>query len=147
MTRLEPAVSVYGTSRKLKPGSRLDDLTRWTGRCLAERGLPVRTGGGDGVMAGALEGFIQQRDSNVPTFHLTDTVGRRDLKTQAINIKLPWEQKLNPYAEVAHEVGTPLGLLYRELGLYINSLAVLPGGGGHRQRTVRSLGTRGPGPP
>lgn len=118
-----PAVSMYGTSRKIKPGSHEEELCQWVGYQLADRNIPVQTGGGDGVMSNVLEAYKERRGE-------TAEVDGLDLRTQAINIKLPWEQKLNPHVESSHEVQSSIGLLYRELGIYLNSvgLGVLTGG-------------------
>ena len=111
-----------------QPGSHVEDVSHWLGYQLAEQGVPVQTGGGDGVMSAVLEAYKERR-GELAEFQAG---GPGDLRTQAINIKLPWEQKLNDHVEVSHEVPASIGLLYRELGIYLNSvgIGILTGGVG-----------------
>ena len=76
-----PCVTVFGSARF---GSRTSyySLARATGRALAEAGFTVMTGGGPGIMEAANRGA---RDAGGPSL--------------GCNIRLPSEQKPNPYVD------------------------------------------------
>ena len=83
LLKLGAAVTVFG-------GARLDESNRYyrqaqeLGRLLGEQRIPVITGGGPGIMAGANRGCF-----GTPT----PSVG--------LNIDLPFEQAPNPYQDIA----------------------------------------------
>ena len=78
-----PAVSVFGSAR-VKEGSPVYDAAREVGRCFAQAGFAVVTGGGPGVMEAANRGA---RDG--------------DGLSVGFNIMLPHEQSGNPYCDVS----------------------------------------------
>ena len=78
-----PAVSVFGSAR-VEEGTPVYTAAREVGRCFAEAGFAVVTGGGPGVMEAANRGA---RDGNGLS------VG--------FNIRLPHEQAGNPYCDVS----------------------------------------------
>ena len=78
-----PAVSVFGSAR-VKEGSPVYDAAREVGRCFAQAGFAVVTGGGPGVMEAANRGA---RDG--------------DGLSVGFNIMLPHEQSGNPYCDIS----------------------------------------------
>ena len=78
-----PAVSVFGSARVLE-GSPVYDAAREVGRCFAEAGFAVVTGGGPGVMEAANRGARDGGGLSV-----------------GFNIRLPHEQAGNPYCDVS----------------------------------------------
>lgn len=76
-----PCVTVFGSAR-FGEQHRYYDMARRVGRFLAESGFTVMTGGGPGVMEGANRGAKEAGGRSV-----------------GCNIKLPMEQKPNPYLD------------------------------------------------
>ncbi len=83
LRNLGPAVSVFGSAR-VRPRDPSYQLGVRVGELLGQRGFAVITGGGGGVMEAANRGAVK--------------VGA---KSVGLNIKLPFEQKPNPYQNVA----------------------------------------------
>jgi uncharacterized protein (TIGR00730 family) len=79
-----PAVALFGSAR-LGEGSKAYSEARVVGKCFAEAGWAVVTGGGGGVMEGANRGAQEGGGLSV-----------------GFNIKLPHEQHSNPYLDIAH---------------------------------------------
>jgi uncharacterized protein (TIGR00730 family) len=77
-----PAVSVFGSARVVE-GTPLYVAAREVGRCFAEAGFAVVTGGGPGVMEAANRGARDAGGLSV-----------------GFNIRLPHEQEGNPYCDV-----------------------------------------------
>ncbi|MFA6027517.1 MAG: TIGR00730 family Rossman fold protein [Patescibacteria group bacterium] len=77
--KLEQDVTVFGSART-KPGSRYYEEAYKLGRLLGQHKYTVVTGGGPGIMEAANKGAFE--------------VGAKSL---GLNIKLPMEQRLNPY--------------------------------------------------
>jgi uncharacterized protein (TIGR00730 family) len=69
-------VTVFGSSR-IQPGDSMYEMAKLFGKKLAENGFMVITGGGGGIMQAANEGAGSENSFG-------------------INIRLPFEQKLNP---------------------------------------------------
>ncbi len=78
-----PAVSVFGSAR-VQEGSPEYTAAREVGRCFAEAGFAVVTGGGPGVMEAANRGARDGGGLSV-----------------GFNIRLPHEQAGNPYCDVS----------------------------------------------
>jgi uncharacterized protein (TIGR00730 family) len=104
-------VTVYGSAR-FKEGHQYYELARSMGKALAENGFTVMTGGGPGVMEAANRGA---KEGGGYSF--------------GCNIKLPFEQKLNPYVDGKVEFEF---FFTRKVILRKNSVAyvLMPGGFG-----------------
>jgi uncharacterized protein (TIGR00730 family) len=79
-----PAVAMFGSAR-VREGSEPYEAARTVGRCFAEAGWAVVTGGGPGVMEGANRGAREGGGLSV-----------------GFNIELPHEQHVNPYLDISH---------------------------------------------
>ena len=82
MSRVGPAVSVFGSSRADESDPYYEPA-RETGRLLVENNLAVITGGGGGIMEAANRGAYEAGGKSV-----------------GLNIELPFEQKPNEYLDV-----------------------------------------------
>jgi uncharacterized protein (TIGR00730 family) len=83
LSRVKHAVSIFGSART-KPDDPYYQKAELLARLLAEKGFGVITGGGPGVMAAANKGAAEAGGQSV-----------------GMNIRLPFEQKPNPYANVS----------------------------------------------
>src|SRR6185295_13430640 len=83
LSNLGPAVSVFGSAR-VKPRDTVYQLGMKVGELLGRSGFGVITGGGPGVMEAANRGAMKAGAQSV-----------------GLNIKLPFEQKPNPYQNIA----------------------------------------------
>jgi uncharacterized protein (TIGR00730 family) len=108
---LKNCVTVYGSAR-FHEGHRYYEKARAMGKKLAENGFTVMTGGGPGIMEAANRGAKEGGGISV-----------------GCNIKLPFEQKLNPYVD--HKVEFEF-FFTRKVILRKNSVAyvLMPGGFG-----------------
>lgn len=79
MPDLQPSVTVFGSAR-VKEGEMYYERAMELGSKLAEKGFTVVTGGGPGIMEAANRGAFEVGGNSV-----------------GLNIKLPEEQKPNPY--------------------------------------------------
>ncbi|MEX6689487.1 TIGR00730 family Rossman fold protein [Danxiaibacter flavus] len=104
-------VTVYGSAR-FKEGHAYYELARSVAKALAENGYSVMTGGGPGVMEAANRGAKEGGGVSL-----------------GCNIKLPFEQKLNPFVDIKVEFEF---FFTRKVILRKNSVAyvLLPGGFG-----------------
>jgi len=90
------------------------------GQKMWERGLVPRTGGGPGIMAFILEGYLRARaDAGYP-------VTKREM-TQAIRILFNWFEPTNEFVEFVYDFHH---FVFRKLGLHINSLGIIAMNGG-----------------
>jgi uncharacterized protein (TIGR00730 family) len=83
LSRVKHAVSIFGSART-KPDDPYYQKAELLARRLAEKGFGVITGGGPGVMAAANKGAAEAGGQSV-----------------GMNIRLPFEQKPNPYANLS----------------------------------------------
>lgn len=82
LSKVHNAVTIFGSAR-LKPGDKYYQVAEKLGQLLAQNGFSVITGGGGGIMEAANKGAAEANGKSV-----------------GMNIKLPFEQKPNPYANV-----------------------------------------------
>lgn len=108
---VDNVVTVYGSAR-FKEGHVYYELARSMGKALAENGFAVMTGGGPGVMEAANRGAKEGNGLSLGS-----------------NIKLPFEQALNPYVDKKVEFEF---FFTRKVILRKNSVAyvLMPGGFG-----------------
>jgi uncharacterized protein (TIGR00730 family) len=117
---VDDGVSVFGSAR-VAEGHRWYELCRETTACLARNGFTVITGGGPGLMEAANRGAAEAGGLSV-----------------GLNIRLPREQKANPY------VNRALDFRYffaRKLMFvrYARAFVIFPGGYGTLDELFESL--------
>lgn len=82
LSRIHNGVTVFGSAR-VKPGDPYYQMAEKLGKLLVQSGFSVITGGGPGIMEAANKGAAEAGGLSV-----------------GMNIKLPFEQKPNPYANL-----------------------------------------------
>ncbi len=115
-----PCVTVFGSAR-FPPGHEYYKMAEAIGRAISETGFTVMTGGGPGIMEGANKGAFESGGYSV-----------------GCNIRLPVEQKPNPYM---HEWVTLDYFFVRKFLLlkYSYAFVVLPGGWGTMDEMFETL--------
>lgn len=129
---LPPAVTFFGGAR-IRPDDPFYEAGVRMGERLASEGMPPRTGAGPGIMSAVPEGFRAQLERSRklepgPTDARSRT-GRAQALTQGFNIKLPFEQTVNPAIDVSLEL---VHFPTRKMMLYVNTrgIVIFPGGFG-----------------
>lgn len=82
LSKVHNAVTIFGSAR-FKPDNKYYHVAEKLGQLLAQNGFAVITGGGSGIMEAANKGAAEAGGQSV-----------------GMNIKLPFEQKPNPYANL-----------------------------------------------
>jgi len=82
LAKVDRCVTLFGSAR-VKPDDPHYELARQTAQVLVERGYAVMTGGGPGIMEAANRGAFEKGGQSI-----------------GLNIKLPMEQKPNPYINI-----------------------------------------------
>jgi hypothetical protein len=120
LTRLGPAVSIFGSARTL-PDAPEYKLCTETARLLGEAGFSIITGGGPGMMQAANQGA---QEAGVPSVGL--------------NIELPFEQDLNPYADL--KIHFRYFFVRKTMFVkYAQAFVIFPGGFGTLDELFESL--------
>jgi hypothetical protein len=83
LSKVQRAVSIFGSART-RPEDPFYQKAEYLGRRLVEKGFGVITGGGPGIMEAANKGAAEAGGKSV-----------------GMNIRLPFEQKPNPYANIS----------------------------------------------
>src|SRR4030042_6134669 len=82
LSKIRNGVTIFGSAR-LKPEDKYYQMAEALGRILAQNGFSVITGGGPGIMEAANKGAAEAGGKSV-----------------GMNIRLPFEQKPNPYSNI-----------------------------------------------
>lgn len=85
LAHIPPSVAVFGSAR-IKPGDPIYQTTVDTSRMLGQAGFGIITGGGPGLMEAANKGAQEAGTTSI-----------------GCNIELPFEQKINPYVDIAFD--------------------------------------------
>lgn len=115
-----PCITVFGSAR-FQAGHRYYEMAETIGKAIARTGFTVMTGGGPGIMEAANKGAFEAGGMSV-----------------GCNIKLPREQKPNPYM---HEWVTMDHFFVRKFMLtkYSYAFVVMPGGWGTMDEMFETL--------
>jgi uncharacterized protein (TIGR00730 family) len=120
LSKLEQAVTIFGSAR-VRPGDPYYGKTEQLARRLVENGFSVITGGGPGIMEAANKGAAEAGGQSV-----------------GLNIRLPYEQKPNPYANILLEYKY---FFVRKVMFvkYAMAYVILPGGFGTMDELFEAL--------
>ena len=120
LSRVKHAVSIFGSART-KPGDPYYGKAELLARLLAEKGFGVITGGGPGVMEAANKGAAEAGGQSV-----------------GMNIRLPFEQKPNPYANLT--IDYKYFFIRKVMFVkYAMAYVILPGGFGTMDELFEAL--------
>lgn len=120
LTRLGPAVSIFGSART-PPEDPMYMKCVETARRLGEAGFSIITGGGPGIMQAANQGA---QEAGVPSVGL--------------NIELPFEQDLNPYTDL--KIHFRYFFVRKTMFVkYAQAFVIFPGGFGTLDELFESL--------
>jgi len=120
LSKLKHSVSIFGSAR-VRPDDLYYKKTEYLARRLAENGFSVITGGGPGIMEAANKGAAAAGGQSV-----------------GMNIRLPYEQKPNPYANTVIEYKY---FFIRKVMFvkYAVAYVILPGGFGTMDELFEAL--------
>jgi len=120
LSKLKHAVTIFGSAR-VRPGDLYYNKTELLARRLVENGFSVITGGGPGIMEAANKGAAEAGGQSV-----------------GLNIRLPYEQKPNPYANIVIEYKY---FFVRKVMFvkYAVAYVILPGGFGTMDELFEAL--------
>lgn len=120
LSKVHHAVTIFGSAR-VKPGDAYYQKAEKLGSILAQNGFSVITGGGPGIMEAANKGNAEAGGESV-----------------GMNIKLPFEQKPNPYANLRIEYKY---FFIRKVMFvkYAVAYVILPGGFGTMDELFEAL--------
>jgi uncharacterized protein (TIGR00730 family) len=120
LTRLGPAVSIFGSART-PPDNPMYRKCTETARLLGEAGFTIITGGGPGMMQAANEGAREAGATSV-----------------GLNIELPFEQHENPFADV--KIHFRYFFVRKTMFVkYAQAFVIFPGGFGTLDELFESL--------
>lgn len=128
LATLPPAATFFGGARIQRDDPFYAAAIRM-GELLATRGVPPRTGAGPGIMYAVPEGYRRAASPSTPAGPEAPGEQVGQALTQGFNIKLPFEQEVNPVIDVHLELAH---FPTRKLMLYAHSvgLVIFPGGFG-----------------
>jgi uncharacterized protein (TIGR00730 family) len=120
LSQLKHAVTIFGSAR-VRPDDPYYEKSEYLARRLAENGFSVITGGGPGIMEAANKGAAAAGGKSV-----------------GMNIRLPYEQKPNPYANIVIEYKY---FFIRKVMFikYAVAYVILPGGFGTMDELFEAL--------
>ena len=120
LSKLKHSVTIFGSAR-VRPDDPYYKKTEYLARRLAENGFSVITGGGPGIMEAANKGAAAAGGQSV-----------------GMNIRLPYEQKPNPYANTVIEYKY---FFIRKVMFvkYAVAYVILPGGFGTMDELFEAL--------
>jgi len=120
LSKIRNAVSIFGSAR-LKPEDKYYQMAETLGRILAQNGFSVITGGGPGIMEAANKGAAEAGGKSV-----------------GMNIRLPFEQKPNPYANL--QIDYKYFFIRKVMFVkYAMAYVILPGGYGTMDEFFEAL--------
>jgi uncharacterized protein (TIGR00730 family) len=120
LSKIKYAVSIFGSART-KPDDPYYQQAETLARLLAEKGFGVITGGGPGIMEAANKGSAQAGGQSV-----------------GMNIRLPFEQKPNPYANIS--IDYKYFFIRKVMFVkYAMAYVILPGGFGTMDELFEAL--------